>query len=262
MATARPFAYNPPPNAVIAGTIQVGDLAIGTPTSGFTSNPQFWNGPDEELGYVIAKPISGNTQPTPIPGVFASVGFLGTKNMSNPLSEATFVELTNSSFNQNFTTGNDASTWLTSNGYWNSWVLPATTPTPTPTGTPASVTPTPTPSVTPTGNKSLVIYARDVATTRQNVTLYYTVNYGPSFNIPGATATLLPITCTQIYTITGLSTADVITINTNLNCVIEGTTGVISCPSIVGSSLNYTYTMDAPSTQAISLTVDTSVIPG
>ena len=66
MATARPFAYNPPPNAVIAGTIQVGDLAIGTPTSGFTSNPQFWNGPDEELGYVIAKPISGNTQPTPL----------------------------------------------------------------------------------------------------------------------------------------------------------------------------------------------------
>ena len=122
MATARPFAYNPPPNAVIAGTEQVGSLAIGTPTSGFTSNPQFWNGPDEELGYVIAKPISGNTQPTPILGVFASVGFLGTKNMSNPLSEATFVELTNSSFNQNFTGGTEASTWLTSNGYWNSWV--------------------------------------------------------------------------------------------------------------------------------------------
>ena len=47
MATARPFAYNPPPNAVIAGTEQVGSLAVGTPTSGFTSNPQFWNGPDE-----------------------------------------------------------------------------------------------------------------------------------------------------------------------------------------------------------------------
>ena len=163
MATARPFAYNPPPNAVIAGTEQVGSLAIGTPTSGFTNNPQFWNGPDEELGYVIAKPISGNTQPTPIFGVFASVGFLGTKNMSNPLSEATFVELTNSSFNQNFTTGNDASTWLTNNGYWNSWVsitptptatlgltpTPTITNTPTPTGTP-SVTSTPTPSVTNT----------------------------------------------------------------------------------------------------------------
>lgn len=66
MSTTRPFAYNPPPNAIIAGTIQVGSLAVGTPTSGFTTNPQFWNGPDEELGYVIAVPVSGNTQPTPL----------------------------------------------------------------------------------------------------------------------------------------------------------------------------------------------------
>jgi cell division septation protein DedD len=145
MATARPFAYNPPPNAVIAGTEQVGSLAIGTPTSGFTNNPQFWNGPDEELGYVIAYPVSGGTQPTQIPGVFAYLGFLGTKNMSNPLSEATFVELTNSSFNQNFTTGNEASIWLTTNGYWNSWVLI----TPTPTAT-LGLTPTPTSTATPT----------------------------------------------------------------------------------------------------------------
>ena len=64
MPTARPFAFNP--GAPIAGTEQIGSLAVGTPTSGFTSNPQFWNGPDEELGYVIAKPISGNTQPTPL----------------------------------------------------------------------------------------------------------------------------------------------------------------------------------------------------
>ena len=164
MATARPFAYNPPPNAVIAGTEQVGSLAVGTPTSGFTSNPQFWNGPDEELGYVIAKPISGNTQPTPILGVFASVGFLGTKNMSNPLNEATFVELTNSSFNQNFTTGNDASTWLTNNGYWNSWVSITPTPTatlgltPTPSVTTTSTpTPTPTPTSGVSGNFNVTI---------------------------------------------------------------------------------------------------------
>ena len=153
MSTTRPFAYNPPPNAVIAGTEQVGSLAIGTPTSGFTNNPQFWNGPDEELGYVIAYPVSGGTHPTPISGVTAYLGFLGTKNMTNPLSEATFVELTNSSFNQNFTTGNEASIWLTTNGYWNSWLLPTPTPTPTNTVTPtntATNTPTPTPTETET----------------------------------------------------------------------------------------------------------------
>jgi len=87
--------------------------------------------------------------------VNASVGFLGTKNMSNPLSESTFVELTNNSFNQNFTNGNDASTWLTNNGYWNSWVSITPTPTatlavtPTPTST-IPVTPTPTTTSTPT----------------------------------------------------------------------------------------------------------------
>jgi len=64
MAFARPFAYNT--GSPIPGTEQVGNLAIGVPTSGFTNSPQFWNGPDEELGYVIAIPISGNTQPTPV----------------------------------------------------------------------------------------------------------------------------------------------------------------------------------------------------
>jgi hypothetical protein len=48
MATARPFAYNS--GTTIPGTQQVGNLSIGAPTSGFTSNPQYWNGPDEELG--------------------------------------------------------------------------------------------------------------------------------------------------------------------------------------------------------------------
>ena len=64
MATARPFAYNP--GSPISGTEQLGDLAVGTPDGGFTNNPQFWNGPDEELGYVIALPVPNNTQPTPL----------------------------------------------------------------------------------------------------------------------------------------------------------------------------------------------------
>ena len=315
MSTTRPFAYNT--GAPISGTTQVGNLSVGTPTSGITNSPTFWNGPDEDLGYVIAKPISGNTQPTPLfsgapsgqmscstiyrgadvnlsnnnqtafqqfgyqmsvltntfinnndkvmfsvlstsltpetlpqsrfigvgkttmnyqgspyggypgndtqsigfnaigeyyyngsvvqsslptwttgdtidiaiahgqywwirvnggnwnnnpaanpatlnsgltmngltnyypalcPGyegtmtiqntatyevpsgytllgtnVTASVGFLGTKNMSNPLSDSTFVELTNNSFNQSFTAASNASIWLTTNGYWNSY---------------------------------------------------------------------------------------------------------------------------------------------
>jgi hypothetical protein len=143
---------------------------------------------------------------------------------------------------------------------------PTNTPTPsiTPTPNPTSVTATPTPTPTetpPVGNKSLEIYVRDAATTQQTVTLYYTVNYGPSSNIPGATSVILPISCSQIYTITGLSLGDVVIINTSINCVIEGTQGFISCPSITSFNLNYIYVMDTTSTQAISLTVDTSIIP-
>jgi hypothetical protein len=65
--------------------------------------------------------------------------------MTNPLSELTFVELVNVSFNQSFTNGNDASYYLLSEGYWTSYPYAPLTPTPTP-----SITPTPTPSITPT----------------------------------------------------------------------------------------------------------------
>ena len=86
-------------------------------------------GPDEDLGYVIAVPVSGGTQPIPVPGSGANVGFYGTEIMTNPFSDASFIQLVNQVFNQNFNNGNDASIWLTSNGYWNSWVF--LTPTPT-----------------------------------------------------------------------------------------------------------------------------------
>ena len=66
MATARPFAYNT--GAGITGTDQVGALAVGTPTDGFaTTGLQWWNGPDEDLGYVIAQSVPSDTQPTQVP---------------------------------------------------------------------------------------------------------------------------------------------------------------------------------------------------
>jgi hypothetical protein len=150
MATSRPFAYNT--GSDIAGTTQVGTLAVGTPTSGFTNSPQFWEGPDEDLGYVIAVPVSGNTQPTPVSGVTASIGFFRT----NDFTDNSFIGLAQYVANeygtpQIFSNGNDASTWLTANGYWNSWVFTTSTPTPTPTITPTN---TITPSITPTNTQT------------------------------------------------------------------------------------------------------------
>ena len=64
MATIRPFSYNT--GSPIAGTIQVGDLAVGYPTTGYTGM-EWWNGPDEDLGYVIAQPVPDDSQPTNVP---------------------------------------------------------------------------------------------------------------------------------------------------------------------------------------------------
>ena len=147
MATTKPFAYNIGP--LISGTTQVGDLAVGYINVDYSANyggVEWWMGPDEDLGYVIAVPVSGGNQPIPLPGSGAYVGFYGTEMMTNPFSESSFLELVNITFNQNFTSGNDASTWLTNNGYWNNWVYVTQTPTPTP----IYLTPTPTPTVTET----------------------------------------------------------------------------------------------------------------
>lgn len=114
MATTRPFAYTPGTN--IPGTNKVGDLSAGYPDSGF-DGLEWWNGPDEDLGYVIAKSIPGDTQPTPVSGVTASVAF----SRSTVKTEASFIELVNDSFDQNFTTGIEAKEWLNTNGYWASY---------------------------------------------------------------------------------------------------------------------------------------------
>ena len=116
MATARPFAYNT--GSTISGTIQVGSLSVGTPTSGFTDSPQYWNGADEDLGYVIAGSVPDNSQPSPVSGKTGSVQFW----RSSALTENSFIITANYLTGQSFTGGTQASDYLTSNGYWNSWV--------------------------------------------------------------------------------------------------------------------------------------------
>lgn len=71
MATTRPFAYNPgwPSYTPISGTEQVQNLAIGTSNQDYSTNPggaTWWNGPDEDLGYVIAYSQPDGLHPTSI----------------------------------------------------------------------------------------------------------------------------------------------------------------------------------------------------
>jgi hypothetical protein len=118
MSFARPFAYNT--GSTISGTEQLGDLAIGVDDLDYTGGVggvTWWNGPDEELGYVIAQPVPDDSQPTPIPGVTGSVGFFRT----NGFDDNEFIDITNILLNSNYNNAPDASTGLTTNGYWNSY---------------------------------------------------------------------------------------------------------------------------------------------
>ena len=151
MSTSRPFAYNT--GSTISGTIQVGNLAVGVDPIDYVGGiggVRWWNGPDEELGYVIAQPVPDGSQPNP-DNVLAYVGFF----RSTSLTEISFVDLTNQLFNQTFTSGNECKVYLNNNGYWTSWIT-VTTPTPTPTNTP---TPTPTNTPTPTPSSTLELHS-------------------------------------------------------------------------------------------------------
>jgi hypothetical protein len=150
---------------------------------------------------------------------------------------------------------------------------PTPTPTNTPTPTPTTTGPTPTPTATPTptqtptptptgdGSKSLEIYGRDVSGSRISLTLFYSINGGGSINVPGYTGGLVPSTCSLLYTITGLTTSDNVTFGTSISCVMNGNGSSSTCPSSSGSAVDYTYVIDAPTTQQVAITIDSGTIP-
>ena len=118
-----PIAYNT--GSAISGTLQVGDLAIGTTSQEYSLNiggVKWWMGPEESTGYVIASPVNDNSQPTPV-GISASVGFYQSSN----LTDNSFTSLVNNVFSQSFTSAYSASLWLTGNGYWNTYSASAFT---------------------------------------------------------------------------------------------------------------------------------------
>ena len=151
MATTRPFAYNT--GTTIGGTTQFGNLAIGNSQVDYSvdyGGVKWWMGPDEDLGYVIAHENTNGNQPNPIGGS-AYVQFWRTTSFTDEL----FLTLINSLPARRglspFTNTYDGYSWLTTNGYWTTFMAP--TPTPTPTVTPTitlSSTPTLTPSSTTT----------------------------------------------------------------------------------------------------------------
>lgn len=178
------FAYNT--GSTIAGTTQVGDIAISQDDVEYSANYgglQWWGGPDETNGYVIAYPIPGCNRQTPIFGLQACLGF----KRSTDLTSNSFIELANSFVGgppAPFSSATDASTYLTNNGYWNSYFYVTPTPTPTIGATPTpTVTNTPTVTQTPTATdlSSITTYTISGCTSLNT----FVANLGPGALAPG-----------------------------------------------------------------------------
>ena len=67
MATSRAFKYNPS-GTPISGTTQVGSVSVASNSIDDFAGGGWWNGPDEDLGYVVCLPVPLNNQDTPVPG--------------------------------------------------------------------------------------------------------------------------------------------------------------------------------------------------
>ena len=122
MPTSRAFAYNPS-EVVPTGATQFGNLAIQS--TGWTAGCgglQWFNGPDEDLGYAIGYPYGGPKTSGSVSQVISgtSVGFRRTATFS----DATFLSSVLNLTGQSFLTASNALTYLNSNGYWTSYTNP------------------------------------------------------------------------------------------------------------------------------------------
>lgn len=112
---ARLFGYNS--GSPIPGSSQSGSLAVSNNSSGGGS-VKWWNGPNEDLGYVIGYvDTSGTRKSNGNPVVGSAVGFRRT-----PIkSDDEFLNLVRNVTGQSFLTASVAAEWLNTNGYYTSY---------------------------------------------------------------------------------------------------------------------------------------------
>jgi len=122
----------------------------------------------------------------------------------------------------------------------------------TPTTTPTQMTPTPTSTSTPTPTiESGVLYVYAKFVNAENV-LQYQVNYG-AYNVLGNIDSL---SCSYIFTITGLSEGDIVYFTTYSNGILALDTPPADCPNS-GFACSQTYTWLV--NDYVYITVDGSV---
>jgi len=122
MANYRAFIYNPT-HRVFPGGETYGDITAVIRKPDIISGYEWWNGPDEDLGYVIAYVDASGERPNGpervLGGSFSChIGFF----RSSEKTEQSFVEIASTVAQTQFTNGIEAKDWLNSNGYWTSYV--------------------------------------------------------------------------------------------------------------------------------------------
>ena len=125
MATSRAFCYNPV-SIDIPNTESIGSMSVATGTinaSFYTNvNLQWWNGPDEDLGYIIAYVDSSGNRPNAPERTFSTnyvcnIGFF----RSAAKTDQSFVDLVKIISASTSITASQSKTWLNNNGYWTSY---------------------------------------------------------------------------------------------------------------------------------------------
>jgi hypothetical protein len=122
MASISPVSYNT--GSTIAGSIQVGDFAVGTIPQDYSTEPggvRWWSTPNTDDGYVISHINQNADQPNPVSVPNVRVGFWKTlKTDESFISWSEFISR-KAGDPQNFVSGVQAKQWLNDNGYWTNW---------------------------------------------------------------------------------------------------------------------------------------------
>lgn len=122
MAQYRPFAIWDGVSSIPSGTSQSQNILIGVADQNYKNlgGLDWWAGPDESLGYVIAYHDNTFTHPNQL-NIPCGIGFL----RSSALTDISFLELFNHLMEHlgqpAILNVNDAKTWLLANGYWTSY---------------------------------------------------------------------------------------------------------------------------------------------
>jgi len=111
---SRLYGYNS--GATVSGASQSGSLAISNDSKGGGS-VQWYNGPNEDLGYVIGYPDTSGLRKVRGVTVSNAVGFMRT----SVKTDADFLSLANFLTRQGFMTASVAADWLNTNGYYTSY---------------------------------------------------------------------------------------------------------------------------------------------